>query len=359
MAISKIDPAGLDIGQIGGRRNLIINGAMQVAQRGTETTGITGGGSGYYTVDRCEVLALSTTAVCTMSQSSDAPDSFANSLKIEVTTADTSLDANTQLAVQQRLEAQDLQSLAYGTSAAKKITLSFYVKSNKTGTYTIWLWSPDMSKQYSVAYTIDVADTWERKSIVINGETSSSIANDNGEGLRIRWHLALGSTYTTGTLADTAWEGSIEANRGVGQLNLADSTSNYWQITGVQLEVGTVATPFEHRSYGEELALCQRYFYKCSDSGYMPGAGINTNILTAIRMHTPVAMRSSPSISDNSSTWLAQDSDSYTSGSGASFSIDTFSANHLIVRISNLSGLTDNRPGIVSFNAGYSLDAEL
>ena len=286
-----------------GRKNLIINGAMQVAQRGTSFTGLGENDGGTYLTDRWAFQEGGTpTAEFTATQDSNAPEEFASSLKLACTTAQASLDSNIQLTVEQRIEAQNLQLLAYGTSAAKQFTLSFYVKSNKTGTYTIWMWSPDMSKQYSVAYTVDSADTWERKSIVVNGETANSINNDNGEGLRVRWHLAMGSDYTSGTLADTAWEGAVTANRAVGQVNLADSTSNYWQITGVQLEVGSVATPFEHRSYGEELALCQRYYYRMNGRGSLGIFHKYTGGQGYLMIHLPVTMRNTPSLESSTGT---------------------------------------------------------
>ena len=258
MTISKIDPAGLDIGQIGGRRNLIINGAMQVAQRGTSSTSITSGG--YKTVDRW-TLEYSSLGTWTQSQSTDVPSGsgFAYSLKMDCTTADASPSAGDRLIVNQRLEGQDLQQLAKGTSSAKKLTVSFWVKSSKTGTYIFELYDGDNTRQVSKSYTIDSANTWEQKTITIDGDTSGAFTNDANLSLYVQWWLGSGTTFTSGTL-NTSWASATNANRAVGQVNLADDTANDWYITGVQLEVGTVATPFEHRSYGEELQLCSRYY---------------------------------------------------------------------------------------------------
>jgi hypothetical protein len=285
MALSKIDSDGivsggitadsLNIGQIGGRRNLIINGAMQVAQRGTSFTGLTNGSS-QYTVDRFKWGEGGTpTFVNTVTKDTDAPDGFSSSLKVLVTTAQGSLGASDQLRVDYLPEAQDLQMLNYGSANAQSFTLSFYVKSNKTGTYNIRVRQPDASaREYSQAYTVDSADTWERKTITWTGDASGQIDNDNGVGLQIFWFLAAGSNFTSGT-APTDWIADDNTRAAVGQVNLADTLNNYWQITGAQLEVGSVATPFEHRSYGESLAACQRYYQSSYNTGVSPGSSVD------------------------------------------------------------------------------------
>jgi len=245
-------------------RNLIINGAMQVAQRGTSFTGLTDGNSGY-TLDRWRWSeGGSISFVTDVTQDTSAPDGFASSYKIAVTTAAPSLGANHSLRLMTRLEGQDLQQTAFGTSNAKNLTLSFWVKSNKTGTYIAWFYNNDAARQIAKAYTVDAADTWEYKALTIDGDTISGFTNDNGVSIQLEFVLAAGSDYTSGTLA-TTWQAYADANRYVGNVNLADSTSNYWQITGVQLEVGDTATPFEHRSYGDELARCLRYFESIKD----------------------------------------------------------------------------------------------
>ena len=246
--------------QIGGRRNIIINGAMQVAQRGTSVTGVTSGG--YKTCDRWTVSNTSQ-GTWTISQSSTAPSDFANSLKFDCTTADGTTNASDQLGVDTRIEAKDLIQLNYGTSSAKTITLSFHVRSNKTGTYTFEAYAQDPNRGFSKTYTIDSADTWEKKEIIIPGDTSASTNfNDDAEiGIIFKWWLAAGSTFTGGTYTDNVWRANTNANRvSSSNVNLADSTDNEWYITGVQLEVGEQATPFEHRSFAEELALCHRYY---------------------------------------------------------------------------------------------------
>ena len=241
-----------------GRKNLIINGAMQVAQRGTSFTGIT---SGQYFLDRYRV-DVGTLGTYTISQDSNAPDGFANSLKVDCTTADASPAAGDSLLFYQRIEAQDLQGLKYGSASAETLTLSFWVKSNKTGTGQVNWRVQDSNRNIAGTYTIDAADTWEKKTITVVGDTSGSINDDNGWGIQLEWWLDSGSTYTSGAVP-TAWEALNNADRNAGgTLAIGDNAANYWQITGIQLEVGSTATDFEHRSYGEELALCQRYFQR-------------------------------------------------------------------------------------------------
>jgi hypothetical protein len=258
-----------DVGGITGR-NLIINGAMQVAQRGTSETGVTG--SEYANAPDRFKAQITTAGTWTLSQSSTAPDGFANSYKWDCTVADASLAAGDVIQFVHKVEAQNLQQLQYGASGAQAVTVSFYVRSNKTGTYILEIFQEDSFRSISKSYTIDSADTWERKTITIPGDSSGTINDDSGVGFDMLWYLAAGTNFTGGTLA-TDWATISSANRAVGQVNLADNTANEWYITGVQLEVGEQATPFEHRSFGDELARCQRYF-QISRSGF---AGDVTN----------------------------------------------------------------------------------
>ena len=245
MALSKILPASQE--QYAGARNLIINGAMQVAQRGTSGT-FSNGSDGYKVADRWNLTETgSESFVFSVTQSTDAPNDFAYSYKLDCTTADTSLASNVQAGLEQNIEAQNLQHLSYGTSSARSLTLSFWVKSSKTGTYIVWFRQPDSVRVRSAAYTINSANTWEQKIITIAGDASGQIDNDTATGLKVRFMLFAGTDYTSGTL-QTSWGSVTDADRYVGQVNLADSTSNDWYITGVQLEVGE-ATPFEHRSF--------------------------------------------------------------------------------------------------------------
>ena len=249
-------------------RNLVINGAMQVAQRATEVTGVTD--SGYKAVDRWQ-NQTGTLGTFTMSQSTTSPDGFAFSQKYDCTTADASPASTDFLIFQHRIEAQNLQHLQYGTSGAKRITLSFHVRSNKTGTYIAELSHGDATSKNQQSYTINSANTWEKKTLTYVGQTSDAINNDNGIGMFIQFWLGAGSAFTSGTLTQNTWANTDNANRAVGQVNLADSTDNEWYITGVQLELGEQATPFEHRSFADELHRCQRYFEKSYRYSDAPG----------------------------------------------------------------------------------------
>jgi hypothetical protein len=276
-------------------RNLIINGAMQVAQRGTQVTGETSGG--YLTCDRFRPT-ITTLGTWTVDQSTDAPNGFSNSLKLTCTTADASPAAGDQALIRYLPEGQDLQGLAFGTADAKSFVVSFWVKSNKTGTATLSIIQIDDSNVLvSPTYTINSADTWEHKIIVIPGNTNAGIDNDNSLGLYIDWHLNSGSTYSSGTNR-TTWSTYANADRNPSNLGVGGATSDYFAITGVQLEVGSVATPFEHRSYGDELARCQRYYYKISGASndrYFMGLAESSTVFYGV-MHAPVTMRTDPTL---------------------------------------------------------------
>jgi len=236
-------------------RNLIINGAMQVAQRGTS---FADPANGTFILDRFSMRNSSGTPAFTFSQDSDAPHGFYNSLKVACTTADTSPASGSISRITYKTEAHDLQPLAKGTSSAKASTLSFYVKTNKTGVYTVFVYDDDNNRMFSASYT--VSDTnWNRYTINIPADTTGVMNDDNATGFVINFGLSLGSDRTSGSLAST-WATYSTANEHVGNVNFADSTSNVWAITGVQFEVGSVATDFEHRSFGQELALCKRYY---------------------------------------------------------------------------------------------------
>jgi len=287
-----------DAGGLTGR-NLIINGAMQVAQRGTSSTTLTT----YATVDRF-LNALSGTTdqlAGTQAQSTTAPDGFSNSYKIDCTTAETTIDADEFWRVRHYIEAQDLQHLKYGTSAAQSVTLSFYVRSNVTGTYACNIYQPDGVRQITKTYAISAADTWEYKTITFPGDTSGTINNDNGSGLEISWFLMAGSTWT-GT-DSTSW--GAYANGGLANghaVNMASSTSNEWYITGVQLEVGEQATPFEHRSYRDELRRCQRYFLAVANQATYAPVGVGrawSGTTGNAAYYFPVEMRANTAISVN------------------------------------------------------------
>ena len=249
-------------------RNLVINGDMKISQRGTS---FADSANGSYTLDRFLIQNSSGTPAFTVTQDSDAPHGFNNSLKVACTTADASPASGSFSRIRYTIEAQDLQPLAKGTSSAKTSTLSFYVKTNKTGVYTVFVYDDDNNRMFSANYT--VSDTnWNRYTIIIPADTTGAINDDNGAGFVIHWGLSLGSNRTSGSLASN-WATYSTANEHVGNVNFADNTSNVWAITGVQLEVGDTATSFEHRSFTEELTRCYRYYRRFGANGALPTPG--------------------------------------------------------------------------------------
>tara|TARA_R100000654_G_scaffold22227_5_gene44545 strand:- start:481 stop:1551 length:1071 start_codon:yes stop_codon:yes gene_type:complete len=279
-----------DAGGITGR-NLIINGAMQVAQRATSVSSFTGS-TAYRTVDRFKHTA-SSSGTFTLSQSSTAPEGFASSLKIDCTTADASPN---YFLIETYLEGQDLQQLKKGTSNAESVTLSFHVRSSKTGTYQVNLRDSDNTRQIGATYTISSADTWEKKEITFAGDTTGAFTNDNASSLEIEWWIAAGSTFNTGAVP-TSWEAQSQGDRAAGlTVNIGASTSDDFYITGIQLEVGEQATPFEHRSFGDELARCQRYFYRFTgDATYFYADYYSTDTFIT-KEGLPVEMRVAPTV---------------------------------------------------------------
>jgi len=250
-------------------RNVVINGAMQVAQRGTSTASITT--VGYYTADRWN-LDPSSLGTWTQSVESDAPtgSGFRNSLKVLCTTADASPASTDYFLTRHRIEGQNLQQFLKGTASAKKFALSFWVKSNVTGTYVVGLEDVDNSRLVGLTYSISTSATWEKKTIIFPADTTGTLDNDNAQSLLLNFWLAAGSNFTSSSL-QTTWGAANFTNGTIaaGQTNLAAATSNYWQVTGIQLEVGSVATPFEFEDFGMTLAKCQRYYQiiaKCTSA---------------------------------------------------------------------------------------------
>ena len=242
-------------------RNIIINGAMQVAQRATSVTSIVNTATTYATIDRMN-HSFNSYGAWTSTQESDGPDGFSKSWKVNCTTANSVLSASDFATLIYRIEGQDLQHLKYGTSSAEDTVFSFWVKSNKTGAASWEMTQGDNSnKQFCTSYTINAANTWEYKTITIPGDTAGVINDDNGNAIQILWWLGTGSDYTGGTHA-TTWEASNNFNRNVSDLACGMTDGDYFQITGLQWELGTQATPFEHRSFGDELKRCERYFEK-------------------------------------------------------------------------------------------------
>ncbi len=274
---------------------------MQVAQRSTSVASITS--SGYNTADRYRV-AIATQGTWTQSVENDAPSGsgFRKSLKMLCTTADASPAAGDEISIQQNIEGQNIQQVKKGTAAAEQLTLSFWVKSNVTGTYVVNIADVDNSREVSKSYTISSSATWEYKTVTVPADTTGVLDNDNNGSFALYWWLGAGTTWTSGTLASTTWVSPTSANRAVGQTNLASATNNYWQITGVQLEVGDTATPFEFKPFAQDLAECQRYFYmhingiNGSELPICVGTMYSTNDFRTI-IQLPVFMRTGPTIS--------------------------------------------------------------
>jgi hypothetical protein len=279
-----------------GRKNMLLNGSMQVTQRGMATGVVTG----TYNADRWRLLAGAVSPQFTVTQGI-GPTGAGKSLKYATTTASTTTTATTYIQVTQGIEGLNLQALAKGTSSAKSVTLSFWVKANQTGTYAVNLWDQTANRQNSASYTVSAANTWEKKSIVLGPDTTGTIDNDNTVGLALNFILASGSTYTggsTGVSAHAFGSTNYAPNQSV---NVAANVGDYWEVAEVQLELGSVATDFEHRSYGEILADCQRYYY---DPNYGNTGSLDANLL-CLAMNTtfvicafqfPVSMRSDPTV---------------------------------------------------------------
>jgi hypothetical protein len=242
-------------------RNIIINGDMSIAQRSTSTS--SANTQAYHCTDRWFNVGM-TIGTWTISQSTDVPtgQGFAKSLKYDCTTAEASPGAGDQLHLSQRIEGQNLQYLKKGTANAESLTLSFWVKTNKTGTYQVNLRDKDNTRIIGQTYTVSLADTWEKKTITYAGDTTGALGNDNGDSLECEWFLGAGTNYTSGSVP-TSWEAESATDRAAGlTVNLGDSTDNEWYITGVQLEAGTTASDFEFLPHDVNLARCQRYCYE-------------------------------------------------------------------------------------------------
>jgi len=284
-----------------GSKNIIINGDMSIAQRGTSYTGLTNGDNGYFTCDRYKT-ANDVSGTWTQSQSTDVPtgQGFANSLKMDCTTANGSLSSNSVLFLSQKFEGQNLQYIKKGTSSAESLTLSFWVKSNKTGTYIAELFDIDNLRQISKSYTIDASNTWEKKTLTFEGDTTGTLDNDNARSIDINLFLTAGTNYTSGTLG-TSWQSYDDTDRAVGQVNLADSTANEWYVTGLQLEAGTTASDFEFLPYDVNLQRCQRYCYinKANGTTYKIFclAFYEDSTTYNAFLPFPITMRNTPSVS--------------------------------------------------------------
>jgi len=350
----------INAGGGGVNKNAIINGAMNCSQRAVSFSFA----DATYCLDRFVMGKGNSSGAATITQDSSAPDGFSNSLKVDVTTADTSLAVNHIDQILHRIEAQNLQQLAFGTSSAKNFTLSFYVKSNKTGNYSVNIGQQDNSyKQANLLYTINSANTWERKSLTFTGDTSGVINDDNGSGFEIAWILAAGTTYTSGSNSasfSSYANANYAANHGV---NVFDSTDNTWFLTGVQLEIGQNATEFEHEPIERTLDKCRRYTYVMGGDGIYERFAVGyQQSSTQARCVTfyPTTMRANPTTSKTDPLIVAHRS---TAQSVSSISVDYNSKTVGHIQYNVSSGLNAGEGCHIvannNANARLTFDAEL
>jgi len=296
--------------QLGGRRNIIYNGGQQIAQRNTSVTGLGADANAYQTVDRWRFLTGSTAGRYTLSQSTDTPNGFGFSTKIDVTTADTSIAAGEFFFFRQLLEGQDLQQLKKGTSDAEKVTVSFYVKGNANATYLVELEDADNGRLNS--QTFNVTTSWTRVIKTFTADTTGVLDNDTANSFNLGFWLHAGSTYNGGTHTSNTWaSNATTANRvPSGNTSIFDSTDREFYITGIQMEVGSVATPFESRSFGEELILCSRYFQDFTEANtIVRGYGYNntSGMDNPFTFKTP--MRAAPTMTETAGSDASSGSD--------------------------------------------------
>ena len=288
----------IDVGGTGlSHRNVLRNGAMTIHQRVDNTTGINNT-ENYFVADGWYYNHGGNGTV-TASHETDSPDGFSNSIKVTVTSAGTS---SGYAQFYQKIEGQDLQRFAKGSSGAKKFAVSFYIKSKVTGNFVLDLYDGDNARSCQQIYTVNQSQTWERKTVIIPADTTGAWDNDNNASLQIYWKVFAGDQ--SGTLHTTWQAHTTNADRGVGQVNAIASNGDYVQITGCQLEVGDTATSFEHKSYTEEIAKCQRYYYLVYRRGSSGESNLSIgglgSLYTAnsvyIDLQFPTQMRAGPSI---------------------------------------------------------------
>lgn len=346
-------------------KNKIYNAGMAVAQRGTSITGIT---SNTYTLDQW-CLTPDTMGTYTVTQDTTVPDAAGTgySLKVACTTADAAPAVNDRVRIIVRFEGDRVQDFCFGSADAKPITLSFWVRSSKTGTYIIEM--NGGSRLISQAYTITTANTWQKVSITIPGQTAAKIVTGVTSGFELYFWLGAGTNFTSGTL-NTSWTVSPPtANRAVGQVNFADSNTATFFLTAVQLEIGSTATAFQTATgtIQGELAACQRYYWRNTPNGgnaYLSsmGTAATTSIADMI-IAVPVPMRVIPTVLETSTIRLLDGSNAFSTGTWTINSSDS-SYTYPIIRYTHGSAaLTQFRPYFIAANSSTSayiaLGAEL
>ena len=332
MSLIKVKSRGTD--NVTGRRNLVKNGAMQIAQRGTQTG--QGSGNAYSAVDRFQITSAATNGRLTTSQSTDAPAGFSKSLQLVCTTADAAIAAGEFTRIRHRIEGQDLQHIEKGTSGAKQVTLSYHAKASTAGVIIVEFQDADNNRLSSVAHSITTS--YQKFTHTFPADTTGEIIDSVNTGATISWVLHAGSNYTSGTLG-SAFTTGVDANKAVGQtFSIFAATSRQFNLSGVQLEVGDSASDFEHRSLGEELSLCQRYFQVTQNfigNGHSGAGAVGIITLTG-------EMRATPSFSQNG---VFKVTDGYTadytqSSTGGIIYTNTNKTNGYMLYLQNISGLT-------------------
>jgi hypothetical protein len=342
-----------------GRKNLIINGAMNVAQRGTTHT--LSASTSLYGIDRWRLTKIAMDQlVLGYDQSSEVPtgQGFEKSLLVNVDTAETTLASDEYSYLRYAAEGQDLQQLAYGSSSAKSLTLSFWVRSSVTGDYGILALNGGADKGYTVKYTVNAANTWEKKTITISGDTSGSFNHDNTLGFGLYFNLGSGSDfYGNGTESWGAYDnGQLTVST---QVNLHATQNNKFYLTGVQLEVGSVATEFEHRSFGEELALCQRYYQEITTNARTQSIGVahrqTTDVIRGV-IPTATSLRVDPSVSFSGTYYVLENDGSSVALTGVS---GLYDSGGYVCYTGTATGVTGGCNTVFGFGGSIKIEAEL
>ena len=336
-------------------RNMVINGSMAVSQRATSATGL-GAAASYPTLDRYQ-LAGNTNGRVTMSQTADGPSGIANCLKLACTTADTSIAADEYMFLQTKFEGQDLQRWAKGTADAKTVTVSFWVKGNASATYVVALEDADNTRH--CGFTFAVTTSWNRITQTFPADTTGAFDDDNAYSLALIFHIAAGSDRTSGTLPST-WQATVTANRCPGITQFLDSTSRTLFITGLQMEVGSAATPFEHELISTTLQKCFRY-YQIASGGEVDGNWRNSSTCD-LSWPFKGEMRASPTVAlADTSPVVVEPGVASRTGSGSSLSTHEINPRGVSLYIDGFSGTTTFTYAALA-NAGttaITADAEL
>lgn len=338
----------------GGSKNMVINGDMRIDQRNNGSA-VSSHNANLFPVDRFRCLE-NTDGSVSMQRVADAPTGFEYSLKFTVTGTDTSLTTNQFTRALHPIEGHNISHLNWGTSNAKTCTLSFHVKSSVAGQYYINIFNNAANRTMVKGYTIDAANTWEKKEITIIGDQTGTWLTDNSAGIYIGWSQGSGPTYHTTTL--DAYQGSFVMVKS-DQTNLTATNSATWQLTGVQFELGEKATDFEHRSYGDEFIKCKRYFTQWTGTANQTvGTGtVITGTTSFVDVQFPIEMRTGPTITQ-SSTYVYEPAASTVQSLGTIYNDE----NSCGVNLTHSSGLTTGRAAMWNLSGTGSYvraDAEL